>query len=632
MADVPVFEPAACPFEVPANPAGLRCGYVEVPEDRSQPNGRRLRLAVAILESFAEDPQPDPLVYLTGGPGGGSLQYVPARLDSPFWNRYRRDRDLVFFDQRGTGYSDPAFCLELDLALHASALAGFSLDEQIQRDLTAVEDCRNKMLATNVDFAQYDSASNALDLADLRLALGIEQWNLFGLSYGTRLALVTLREAPDGIRSVVLDSVYPPNAPLVSRRANFSRSLRLAFARCTADPSCHAAFPQLEQDFYAMLADYEANPMDIAMTDLVRFPDGRIIVDGSVIAAGVYQGFYSGDFVELFPLLVRETRARNRDLLSAMADGLIRNPHSMRRGLNLSIQCRESVGRATPAQLAAERAAYPELDIWRGSENRMVHCDAWHQVRAGADFAEAVRSAIPTLLFAGDFDPISPPSFARLANESLHNGTLVIVPGEGHSVVPTSECTRDLVARFLANPGQKPNAECVDNIPEPLFITQLHMMPGISRMTTIVERPFLAVAGGIAILLLLSTLAIWPLGWLWRRWRKHSAEHAGAARRARWLAAVSALLALGFVGAVATTVAGILSNNPFILAFGLPSDKAWISVLPWLGLLATLGTTTCAVFAWRSNWWSGVARIHYTLVALAGLGFVACAASLGFMN
>lgn len=631
MADVPVFEPAACPFEVPANTAGLRCGYVEVPEDRSKPAGRRLRLAVAILESFAQNPQPDPLLYLTGGPGGGSLQYVPARLDSSFWNRYRQDRDLVFFDQRGTGFSDPAFCLELDLALHASSLAGLSLDQQVQQDLAAVEACRDKMLATGIDFAQYNSASNALDIADLRLALGIEEWNVLGLSYGTRLALVTLREAPDGIRSVVLDSVYPPNAPVISRRANFSGSLRLAFDRCTADPACHAAFPNLEEDFYAMLADYDTNPMEIAMTDLVRFPEGRIVVDGAVIAAGVYQGFYSGNFVELFPLLIRETRARNRDLLKAMANGLIRNPHSMRRGLNLSIQCRESVGRATLEQLAAERAAYPELDIWRGSENRMAYCDAWHQERAGADFAEAVRSDIPTLLIAGDFDPISPPSFARLASEALPNGTLVVVPGEGHSVVPTSECTRDLVARFLTNPWATPDTECVTNIPEPRFITQLHMMPGIAGLTSIADRPALAAGGGIAVLLLVSALVVWPIAWLWRRLRKHSATHPTAAGRARWVAAVAALLALGFLGAIAAALPGTLAHNPFILAFGLPSDKAWISVLPWLGLLATLGATAFAVAAWRSHWWSTVARVHYTLVALAGLGLVACAAAIGLI-
>ena len=631
MADVPVFEPATCPFQIPANTEGLRCGYVEVSEDRSKPTGRRLRLAVAILESFAEDPQPDPLLYLTGGPGGGSLQYVPARLDNPFWNRYRQERDLVFFDQRGTGFSDPAFCLELDLALHASALAGLSLDEQVRQDLTAVEACRDKMLVTGIDFAQYSSASNALDIADLRLALGFEEWNVLGLSYGTRLALVTLREAPDGIRSVVLDSVYPPNAPVISRRANYSRSLRLAFDRCSEDPACRAAFPQLEEDFYAMLADYDTDPIEIAMTDLVRFPEGRIVVDGAVIAAGVYQGFYSGHFVELFPLLVRETRARNRNLLNAMANGLIRNPHSMRRGLNLSIQCRESVGRATLEQLAAERAAYPELEIWRGSANRMAHCDAWHQERAGAAFAEAVRSNIPTLLIAGDFDPISPPSFARLAKDTLSNGTLVVVPGEGHSVVPTSECTRDLVARFLASPDETPNTDCVTNAPEPRFITQLHMMPGISRLTSITDRPVLAAGGGIATLILISALVVWPIGWLWRRWRKHSVQYPGAAKRARWVAYVAALLALGFLAAIASAVTGTLAENPFILAFGLPSDKAWISVLPWLGLLATLGTTAFAVTAWRSHWWSTVARVHYTLIALAGLGFIACAAAIGLI-
>ena len=629
-----VFEAGECPFEHAENVDGVSCGYLKVPEDRSKPDGRMLRLAVAVVESLAENPSSSPLVFLTGGPGGGSVQYVPARLKSEFWNRLREDRDLIFFDQRGTGYSEPEFCPELDVAIYTSAFEGLTLEQQIQHDLVAVEACRDSMLKDGIDFAHYNTTTNARDLSDIRVALGIEEWNVFGLSYGTRLALVTLRVAPEGVRSVVLDSLYPPNAPRATRRQNFARALRLAFDRCANDPRCNEAFPTLETDFYSMLTEFDASPINIPMSDTRRFPNGHIVIDGSVIAAGIYQGFYSGRFVELFPLLVRETHARNSDLLRSLADSLVRDPHRMRRGLNLSIQCNEAVGRTTQAMLDADRAAHPELDIWRGSENRLAHCNAWHQHRAGDDFSEPVSSEVPTLLFAGEVDPISPPSFARLANETLVNGLVVEIPGEGHSVAPTSECATDIILRFIADPSSPLDTTCLSELPEPRYITEVHMTPGVSRVMASIQGsglPVPLVLTAASLVVLLSALVVWPVQWLWQRLRRNRIEQTNFPGYARWFAVGTALLAVAFVIALALAVRDTLAVNPLVLAFGVPTDRSWIFTLPWLALFTTAGAALSAVYSWRSGWWSKPARTHYTLVAAAGLGFVVSLKVQGFI-
>ena len=572
--------------------------------------------------------------FSPAGPGGGSVQYVPARLKSEFWNRLREDRDLIFFDQRGTGYSEPEFCPELDVAIYTSAFEGLTLEQQIQHDLVAVEACRDSMLKDGIDFAHYNTTTNARDLSDIRVALGIEEWNVFGVSYGTRLALVALRVAPEGIRSVVLDSLYPPNAPRATRRQNFARSLRRAFDRCANDRDCSQAFPTLETDFYSMLTEFDSAPMKIQMSDTRRFPNGHIVIDGSVIAAGIYQGFYSGRFVELFPLLVRETRARNSDLLRSLTDSLVRDPHLIRRGLNLSIQCNEAVGRATQAMLDADRAAHPELNIWRGSENRLAHCNAWHQHRAGDDFSEPVSSELPILLFAGEVDPISPPSFARLARETLANGLVVEIPGEGHYVAPTSECATDLIARFIADPSSPLDTTCLAELPEPRYITEVHMVPGISRTLASVQGsglPAALVMTAASLVVLLSALVVWPVQWLWRKVRRKSVDQTNSARYARWLAIGTSLLAVTFVIALALAVRDALNLNPLVLAFGLPTDQSWIFVLPWLALLTAVGAALSASYSWRSGWWSTLARTHYALVAAAGLGFVASLKMQGFI-
>lgn len=628
----PAFEPAECPFEVPEGTEGLTCGYLEVPEDRSDPDGRTLRLAVAVLESFSDNPQPDPVVFLAGGPGGPSIEFMPARLNSRFWNRYREDRDLVFYDQRGAGFSEPAFCPETDVVLYTMAFRGLSPEDQRQRQLAAIEACRDQLLAEGVDFAHYNSVTSARDLADLRRALGLEEWNLFGVSYGTRLALVTLREDPEGIRSVVLDAAFPPDAPAADDHARFARSLQLVFDRCAAEPECQAAFPQLERDFFATLADLEASPIEIAMADTSRFPAGRIVVDGSVMAAGVFQGFYNGKFAEVFPLLVREVRARNVDVLRAIADGLVQGP-PMRYGLFYAIQCAESFGLATPDEMAADLAAHPELRVWTEPVDYLELCTALHGERADDTLAEPVDSDVPTLLVSGDYDPITPPSYAEAAMVSLPNASLVVVPGEGHGAIPNHECTRDLVARFLADPDKTLDTQCVERIPEPRFVTDVHMTPGVSRLMAQTSGAGLSgsiLGVGAMALLLASALVVWPLAWLWRRLRSQGVRHSSPAKQARWLAALVALLVFGFFGALAAAVSDTLQDNAFVLAFGLPTNYGPLFILPWLALFAAAGTLVYAVAGWRSRWWGAAGRIHYTLVALAGFGCVAWLGSLGF--
>ncbi|MEM9402499.1 MAG: alpha/beta hydrolase [Pseudomonadota bacterium] len=622
----PEFEFADCPFEVPQETRDLKCGYLTVPENRAEPEVRTLRLAVAILESHSDSPKPDPLVFLDGGPGGATLQYVPARIDSPFWNRYREDRDLIFLDQRGIGYSDPAFCLELDVVLTTAGFQGLSPDEQRREELAAVRACRESMLEKGIDFAHYNSATSAQDLADLRIALEVDEWNLFGVSYGTRLALVALREAPKGIRSVIVDSVYPPNASETRLHENFDRSLRLVFDRCATDLSCAEAFPSLEADFYAMLVALEAEPVELSMTDTQRFPDGRIVIDGSLMAAGIFQGLYDGRFVELLPLLVREVSAGNEDVLRALADGLVGDPHDVRRGLYLAVQCFEATGRVKSAAIEADRAAYPALRMWNEGRDDLALCDAWHAARAGEEFARPVQSDVPVLLVTGDYDPITPPGDARLASETLPNGTLVIVPGAGHAASPSRDCTQNLVREFLDAPERPLDTSCTSTFQAPKFVTEVDVKPGISRLMTQVggERlPTSILVVAMAVLLMASATVVWPCAWAWARIRGRAVAHPPGATRARWLAVLVGLLSLGYLGALASVVLGSLSDNPYILAFGVPAGSEWVFVIAWLVMAAALVSFACVAIAWRARWWSLNARIYYTLVAVAGIVFVA---------
>ena len=204
----PRFEPAPCPFKAEAEVLEqVRCGYVSVPENRSVPDGRRLRLAVAILKSLSSTPRPDPVVYLAGGPGDTALNRASGFVINGSRDALRSDRDVILYDQRGIGFSEPAFCPEV-MSEPAGTFDSPVARREHQRQLFGR--CGDSMRRAGYDLSQYNSVVSSHDLQDLRRALGYEQWNLHGPSYGTRLALVALRAAPRA-SAAPLDGPAPPN-------------------------------------------------------------------------------------------------------------------------------------------------------------------------------------------------------------------------------------------------------------------------------------------------------------------------------------------------------------------------------------------------------------------------------------
>lgn len=631
------YQPAPCPFAGAAEIEGLECGVLIVPEQREKTDGRTLELAVAVLRSSSSDPAPDPVVFLSGGPGGSSVEFVPGRARSAFWNRIRQKRDLVFFDQRGTGYSEPEFCSEMEAVFNAVIYRGLSEDQRLAELVSAAAACREKMHEQDVDLTAYNSAASAQDVADLRRALGYESWNLFGLSYGTRLALTALRDAPDGIRSVILDSVSPPNvAGWSDAGERFTRSLQLAFAQCADSADCRETFPSLEADFYNVVADLDSDPVVISMPESSRFPDGRLVVDGSLWLTGMFQGFYDRSFLPVFPLIVRESSRRNKDVLRALAERLARDPERNSVGMKYAVDCYEKLPFNTPEKIGEDRRRYsrlaPWFDIGGGSERAV--CEVWHDARAGGIEFQPVHSTTPALILAGEFDPITPPAYGRKAAQTLPNSTFVEVPAMGHAVSPFTPCTRDLINEFLDAPDQPLDVSCVADLPTVSFVTDVHMNGGVFRFTSALRGDVgaLALPAFLAVVFLLAAVG-WPIAFVARRLRGRNTATASAPGQAvaRPLAGLAAVSALIFFAGLVFTIMQTAAMNPYVLAFGVPGHAAWLFMLPWVVMLLTVGTVVLAIQSWRQGWWTRAARVRYTIVAGACVGFVAFVATWGLM-
>ena len=470
----PVFEQDTCRF---AEPRGreITCGFVTVPENRDEPGGNRVRIAVAIVKAEVGPTADDPIFYLDGGPGGESLEPLQFTFDQVF-EPFAQTRDLVFFDQRGIGLSEPNLdCVE-DLDLTYELLDDdLPNTELLALQYEAVQACRDRLAAAGIDLSQYNSATNAADVADIRIALGYDEINLLGISYGTRLAQTVMRDHPEGIRSVVLDSVYTPDVDLtISTPANLDRALDELFAGCAESTECAELYPDLEDRLFALVDELDRSPLLIQASDFINGDDYDVIVDGGALLGVVFQGLYSEQIIPTLPQLVDEVEQGRTATLSQLVSINLSNIPFLSLGMHLSVQCAEEIPFSDPAEVDAADDPYPEFgDFFETAANIgppvFELCSIWDVPALGAVENEPVSSDIPTLVLAGEYDPITPPEWGRRVTATLRNSRYLLAPGLGHGASLGSDCTALVSLAFIEDPTGSLDTACVDELPAPAW-------------------------------------------------------------------------------------------------------------------------------------------------------------------
>jgi pimeloyl-ACP methyl ester carboxylesterase len=437
--------------------AYARCGRLEVPLDPAAPEGPKIELFVARLGAFSPEPRPDPLLLISGGPGQSTVDFY-LQLRGAF-ELARRDRDIILVDQRGTGRSAEGFA--------CSVPDDLSLDTATPEDLNGVIDACVAELDHDPRF--YTTSVAVQDLERVRAALGVEQWNLYGVSYGTRVAQHYLRRYPMRARSVVLDGVVPPPlalGPDVAREAQ--RALEQIFARCAADTQCAARFAALPQLFAEVLTRLDSGAADetdpppisaLELRTLVRFMS------------------YNAATVALLPVLIGEAHAGNYAPLAGQARTLLRElPESLSFPMSNSVMCAEDAPYVTATATGGLETTYLGTGIMDGI--RLI-CGRWPVGPVDADFKTAVVSDTPVLLLSGENDPITPPAYAeRVRNEGLSNSVHVIGLGQGHGLVGVG-CVPRLLRSFLETPvPAELDASCLlREPPTPFFLSLLGPAP-----------------------------------------------------------------------------------------------------------------------------------------------------------
>ncbi|MBX3674569.1 MAG: alpha/beta fold hydrolase [Burkholderiales bacterium] len=441
-----------------------RCGSHEVWEDREAKAGRRIAIQVAVIPARRRAPEPDPVLVLAGGPGQGAIAL--ASQVAPLFSKLNDTRDIVLIDQRGTGRSHALACpTPKDEALQA--LFEESLPEKRVRECLASLDADPRHYATPPAVADFDEVLGAL---------GYARVNLWGGSYGTRVALELVRRHPARVRTATLDGVAPPGMKLpLSFVADGEAAFAKLLADCEGETACREAYPGLRGEVDRLRARLAKAPAATRIDDPVTGESQPVRVTEGVLLAGLFRPLYSPEIASLLPLAIQ--RAAGGDFNTLLAQNLAfahRLEENLAVGMHLSVLCAEDVPAITADDLAAaSRALFGRALV----DDFLRACAVWPRAKLPADYLAPVRADTPVLILSGGLDPATPPRHGEAVRATLPNARHAVAPRLAHGVSGHG-CAPRLIERFIrAGSAAGLDFACLGRLPRPLFVLPAKARP-----------------------------------------------------------------------------------------------------------------------------------------------------------
>lgn len=467
------YEPGPCPKtpEPIEELEGARCGTLTVPENRAKPSSKTIRLGVAIVPA-ADTPKPDPIVWLAGGPGDDAVGEAKMAIGGGL----NRDRDVILMSQRGTYSAEPtALCPNID-AFNARAVSlVYDAPSTERLHVEATKACRDQLAGRGLDLSAYNDTESAADYEDLRTTLGIKQWNLYGISYGTHLALVSMRLHPEGLRSVGIDGILPPSragsaATWSSARQGFDG----LFKACADQPACDKRYPNLSATFDKLVSDLEAKPVTTTVTLPGNDKPVKVVLDGGALVNWMTSATHVAPQV---PAAIDELANGKPERIAKQYAGGKLSPAAMGRvahGLVYGVFCSEWTPYETQEQaLKGGQEAFPSFPRSVQAQAPQLtflrpDCDVWNVPPAAPSIRDATRGDIPTLALSGSFDSQTGADNGPYVARTLSKAKVVTIPYEPHVVFATSKCAQEIAVSFFETPDA-PNTECLKGLQPPEF-------------------------------------------------------------------------------------------------------------------------------------------------------------------
>ncbi len=434
-----------------------RCALMERPENPDDPDGPTITLKVAVIPALDLDPMPDAVLPIAGGPGQGTIQMYATQRRA--FEPLRRNRDILLIDQRGTGDSSKMTC-PANEDIDATDLS----DEET---LELVRECLDQLPH---DPRFFTTSVAVRDIEAVREALGYPALNIYGVSYGSRVAQHYARRYPETTRTVIIDGVVPPDLPLGPDIAIESqRAVDQLFARCAEDSACAEAFPNLEEEFNILVEDLKQNPRTVNMLHPVTGRPDEVRLGHDELAAAVRLMLYQPDSLALLPLMIHDAANGNYTPIAASMQMVVGSlAEALAMGMHNSVMCTEDAPFYASMGFDASRLDETYMGGTQYSALQLM-CSAWPAGFLDDDLRELLTVDVPVLALSGDVDPITPPEYAVRAIAELPNARHIVGVNQGHGQVAVS-CMPRLLADFV-------EAADVSVVDETCYSERTHVMP-----------------------------------------------------------------------------------------------------------------------------------------------------------
>jgi pimeloyl-ACP methyl ester carboxylesterase len=485
------FVAMSCPAHTFPDRLDVDCGYVRVPQDRSDPTGRQIRVAAAVVHSESPDPSAMPILMLPGGPSAGAITRfsIRAYFSGASW---AKGHDVVLVDTRGVGLSTPRLgCPEFDRAGPPTFYSGPGVASRAPRILgAALARCRHRLVSEGVSPEDYTVDESVADLEALRRALRIDQWNLMAVSADGMLGMSYVREHPSSIRSTIVDSGLSTQwLGFLDFDRGASQQLEKVFAGCAANAACRHRYPHVRRSFMRLVHRLQRRPRQIHFPDFRPHPVS-LRLDGVGLYYDTVLSPYPGDVFtpeQIHAALDRTWRITHGELgdvyRQEFGTGPVTNDHSDRYvalGRSMSLECHDVHAFVSPAE---RRRAARDLPVYAarylsrsfdlgdaiGNPRSTAGCRIWDVGGAEPSQHQPVVSDVPTLVLAGEYDLGVPAYIVRQNMVGLSRGTYIEFPAVGHQQLayfnPAHRCARSIAAAFLLNPSAAPDTSCAAAMP-----------------------------------------------------------------------------------------------------------------------------------------------------------------------
>ena len=445
-------------------------GYLEVLENRDNPQSNSIKLPIYIFKSRSKNPKADPIIYTVGGPGYTSMrasQYMK-------YYKYLDDRDFILFEQRGTQFAKPSLdCPEWAKAVYESNLPNFDTTKTDSLFQKAAKQCNERLRKNGIDLNSYTTNQIAADINDLIHVLEIKKYNLLTMSYSTKIGQVLMRDYPDKIRSVVMDSPLPLEINYDEESvSNLLESVDKLLTDCETDNECNNAFPNIKSRFLEYLEEKTNNPLDVK----VENPNSGQLETFYLKGKDLINVFSSSSTGRVPNIPFEINKILNNDLSSVkeQLQYLFQGPgDGIGRGMRLSVWCAEENPFNSQEKITIETYKYPEVKGLSPAVFNNEICKIWSVKKVPEIENMAVSSDIPVLLISGEYDELTPVKWAESMTNNLTNSYHLIFKGWKHG--PTTNwsnpCAMQAANDFFNNPTMKPNPECFVEIKSPKFKT-----------------------------------------------------------------------------------------------------------------------------------------------------------------